>query len=173
MLLRTAGLIVPSLILLCGAGFLLPVTAQLSSEYQTILTLAPYPVALIVCLLGYGFNSSRILFAALNLSCAYWLIQNGLQTSLNQPDAFVLFSLISLLLPLHLGMIALYRERGLLTPAGIIRLLAILLSYGLLMLVWSNGSLGLYLPNLPMMMLEMLLHEYYLSEAAALAFSSA
>ena len=171
MLLRTAGLILPSLILLCGAGILLPATAQLSHEYQQILTLTPYPLAIVVALLGYGFNRSRILFAALNLTCAYWLIQNGLQTSLNQPDAFVLFSMISLLLPLHLGLIALYKERGLLTLIGIIRVLLIAVSYGALGLIWSNGSLGLYLPELPMMMLEMLLHEYYLSEAAAIAFT--
>ena len=170
MLLRSAGLILPSFILLCAAGLLLPITAQLSEEYQQILTLTPYPLAIIVALLGYGFNRSRILFAAVNLCGAYWLIQNGLQTSLNQPDAFVLFSCISILLPFHLGCIALYKERGLFTPVGIIRLSIILISYGVLYLIWSNGSLGLYLANLPMMMLEMLLHEYYLSQAAALAF---
>ncbi len=171
MLLKTIALILPSLILLCSAGFLLPITAQLSHEYQQILTLAPYPLAIIACFLGYGFNRSRILFATLNLTSAYWLIQHGLQTSLDHPDAFVLFSLISLLLPLHLGLIALYKERGLQTLAGMIRILLIVLSYGVLALAWSQGSLGLYLPDLPMLMLEMLMHGYYLSEAAALAFS--
>lgn len=171
MFLRIAGLIVPSLILLCGAGLLLPITAQLSNEYQQILTLTPYLLAIVVALLGYGFNRSRILFAALNLSGAYWLIQNGLQTSLNQPDAFVLFSAISVLLPVHMALIALYKERGLFTPIGISRLLLITISYLALYLTWANGSLGLYLPDLPMSMLEMLLHEYYLSQAAAITFS--
>lgn len=161
----------PSLVLLSGAGLLLPITAQLSNEYQQILTLTPYPLAIIVALLGYGFNRSRILFAALNLSGAYWLIQHGLQTSLNQPDAFVLFSAISVLLPFHMALIAIYKERGLFTPIGISRLLLIGISYLSLYLTWVNGSLGLYLPDLPMSMLEMLLHEYYLSEAAALTFS--
>ena len=161
----------PSLVLLSGAGLLLPITAQLSNEYQQILTLTPYPLAIIVALLGYGFNRSRILFAALNLSGAYWLIQHGLQTSLNQPDAFVLFSAISVLLPFHMALIAIYKERGLFTPIGISRLLLISLSYLTLYLTWANGSLGLYLPDLPMSMLEMLLHEYYLSEAAAMTFS--
>ncbi|MCP4596984.1 GGDEF domain-containing protein [Neptuniibacter sp.] len=144
--------------------------AQLSPEYQHIVTLTPYPLALIVALLGYGFNRSRILFAALNLIAAYWLIQIGLQTSLNQPDAFVLFSMLSLLLPVHLALISLYKERGLLTPIGIIRVLLIVLSYLPLYVLLKNGSLALYLPDLPMVMLEMLLHEYYLSEAAALTF---
>lgn len=170
MYLKLAGLILPSLVLLCGAGLLLPITAQLSNEYQQVLTLAPYPLALIVALLGYGFNRSRILFAALNLSGAYWLIQTGLQTSLNHPDAFVLFSMISLLLPLHTALIATYRERGLFTPMGISRVLLILISYGVLYGSWSQGGLGLYLPDLPMSMLEMFLHEYYLSEAAAWVF---
>lgn len=161
----------PSLVLLSGAGLLLPITAQLSNEYQQILTLTPYPLAIIVALLGYGFNRSRILFAALNLSGAYWLIQHGLQTSLNQPDAFVLFSAISVLLPFHMALIAIYKERGLFTPIGISRLLLIGISYLTLYLTWVNGSLGLYLPDLPMSMLEMLLHEYYLSEAAAMTFS--
>lgn len=170
MLLRSAGLILPSLILLLGAVLLLPITGQLSKEYQQILTFMPYPLAFVVCLLGYGFNRSRIVFAALNLTCAYGLIQVGLQTSLSQPSAFVLFSLISIFLPIHIGLIALYRERGLLTPIGLFRVAVILATYGLLYTLWSRGSLALYLPDLPMMMLEMLLHEYYLSEAAALAF---
>lgn len=145
--------------------------AQLSTEYQHIITLTPYLLALIVGLLGYGFNRSRILFAALNLTAAYWLIQSGLQTSLNKADAFVLFSIISLMLPIHLAFISIYKERGVITPVGIVRIAAISISYLILYLFWQNGSLALYLPNLPMSMLEMLLHDYYLSEAAAWAFA--
>lgn len=170
LLLRTAGLILPSLLLLIGAGILLPMAGQLSTEYQHIVTLTPYLLALIVALLGYGFNRSRILFAALNLTAAYWLIQNGLQTSLNKSDAFVLFSIISVMLPFHLALISIYQERGLLTPIGLVRVAVIALSYLLLYLFWSYGQLALYLPQLPMSMLEMVLHEYYLSEAAAWAF---
>ena len=85
---------------------LLPMAAKLSTEYQHIITLAPYLLGLIVALLGYGFKRSRIVFAALNLVAAYWLIQNGLQTSLNKADAFVLYSIISILLPIHMAFIS-------------------------------------------------------------------
>ena len=173
MYLRFATLVLPSVALLLAAGFLLPVTASLTPEYQHILTLTPYLLAFVAGMLGYVFKRSRILFAALNLSCAYALIQTGLQTSLNQPDAFVLFSCLSILLPFHLGLIALYKERGLLTPLGIIRLVFILVSYLPLYLLWSNGQLGFYLTDLPMSMLEMLSHEYYLIEAAAIAYGLA
>ncbi|WP_067863749.1 GGDEF domain-containing protein [Neptuniibacter marinus] len=171
MFLRLAGLILPSLLLLGGMGLVLPIATQLSHEYQQILSLTPYPVAFIVALLGYWFKRSQILFTALNLSGAYWLIQHGLQTSLNQPDAFVLFSSISVLLPLHMALIAIYKERGLFTPIGIIRIALIVFSYLTLYLSWANGSIGLYLADLPMSMLEMLFHKYYLSEAAAITFT--
>ncbi len=171
MLLRLAGLILPSLLLLAGVAIVLPMATQLSHEYQQIITLTPYPLACIVALLGYGFKRSRILFTALNLSGAYWLIQNGLQTSLNQPDAFVLFSTISVLLPVHMALIAIYKERGLFTPVGVIRIAFIVLTYLALYISWAKGSLGLYLADLPMSMLEMLIHQYYLSEAAAITFT--
>ncbi|WP_420600723.1 GGDEF domain-containing protein [Neptuniibacter sp.] len=171
MLLRIAGLVLPSLLLLLGAGLLLPMAAKLSTEYQHIITLAPYLLGLIVALLGYGFKRSRIVFAALNLVAAYWLIQNGLQTSLNKADAFVLYSIISILLPIHMAFISIYKERGLLTPIGIIRLAVIALSYLIIYLLWQYGSMAMYLPNLPMSMLEMVLHEYYLSQAAAWTFA--
>lgn len=170
MFLRLSILILPSVALLAAAGFLLPLTATLSVEYQHITTLAPYLLAVIVGLLGYGFKRSRVLFTALNLISAYTLIRAGLQTSLNQPEAFVLFSAISILLPVHLALIALYRERGLLTPLGITRVLLITLSYLIIYWLWSEQKLGLYLPDLPMSMLEMLLHEYYLSQAAAITY---
>ena len=58
-----------------------------------------------------------------------------------------------------------------LTPIGIIRLAVIALSYLIIYLLWQYGSMAMYLPNLPMSMLEMVLHEYYLSQAAAWTFA--
>lgn len=171
MLLRIAGLVLPSLLLLLGAGVLLPMAGKLSAEYQHIITLAPYLLAVIVALLGYGFSGSRIFFAAFNLTAAYWLIQTGLQTSLNKADAFVLYSLISIMLPIHMALISIYKERGLFTPVGIVRIGVIALSYLILYLMWQYGNLALYLQNLPMSMLEMVLHDYYLSQAAAWVFA--
>lgn len=171
LLLRIAGLVLPSLLLLLGAGVLLPMAAKLSAEYQHIITLAPYLLAIIVALLGYGFSRSRIFFAAFNLTAAYWLIQTGLQTSLNKADAFVLYSLISIMLPIHMALISIYKERGLFTTIGIVRIAVIALSYLILYLMWQYGNLALYLQNLPMSMLEMVLHDYYLSQAAAWVFA--
>ena len=71
---------------------MLPLAANFSLEYQNIAATVPYGVALLVCVLAYSFNKSRLFLATLNIILAYTLIQTGLQTSLNNPNAFVLFS---------------------------------------------------------------------------------
>lgn len=167
---RIFWLLFPTVLLLGGAGFALSSAAALSNEYQTVITLVPYLLTAVAALLGYTFNRSRIVLAAVNLCAAFWLVQIGLQTSLDKPDAFVLFSALSLLLPINTALIAFYRERGLVTPLGLIRLGITLSGYIVLYALWQSHTLGYYLPSLPMMMLEMILHEHYMSEAAAIAF---
>ncbi|MBY4677787.1 GGDEF domain-containing protein [Marinobacterium arenosum] len=167
---RIFRLLFPVVLLLGGATVALNSVNDLSAEYQTVLTLVPYLLALVAVPLGYSFNRSRVVLGALNLCAAYWLIQTGLQTSLDQPHTFVLFSLLAIVLPLNTGLIALYQERGLLTPLGAVRLAVVVLSYSLLYLLWQNQQLGYFLPELPMLMLEMLLHNHYMSQASAIAF---
>lgn len=162
--------LIPSAVLVISAALLLPAITDINLEYQQALKFIPYLIVFIVILMGYGFNRSRIVFAGLNIVCAYYLIQYGLQVSLDRPDAFVLFSLISVLLPLNFGLIALYRERGLLTIYGGIRLFFVLIGYLVLYLLWEQAILGNLLPKLPVTMLEMVTSDSLLSQMAAFAF---
>ncbi len=166
-------LLIPSFSLLAGAALLLNIAGNLTTEYQTVITLIPYLLTLVAALLGYGFNRSQVVLGALNLCCAYFLIQTGLQTSLDEAHTYVLFSLLSLLLPLHTGLIAAYQERGLITPYGISRIAGVVITYLLLYISWENRSLGYLLADLPMITLEMLRHDLYLSQAATIILSLA
>lgn len=166
---RLFWLFLPSFLLLAGAtALLLTVADNLATEFQTVITIVPYLLTLVAALLGYSFNRSQVVLGALNLCCAYFLIQTGLQTSLDEAHTYVLFSLLSLLLPLHTGVIAIYRERGLVTPFGISRIAAVVITYLLLYIYWENRELGYLLANLPMVTLEMVRHDLYLSQAAAI-----
>lgn len=170
MAVRFFWLLLPAILLLSGAAFLLNTVAGLATEYQTVIALIPYILTLVAALLGYSFNRSHVVLGALNLCCAYFLIQTGLQTSLDNAHTYVLFSLLSILLPLNTGLIALYRERGLVTPMGLIRIAVVITGYLTLYIAWQNRSLSYLLSDLPMMMLEMLFHNFYLSEAATIVF---
>lgn len=167
---RFFWLLLPSILLLSGATLLLNIVGNLGEEYQTVITIIPYLLTLVAGLLGYSFNRSHVVLAALNLCCAYFLIQTGLQTTLDNAHTYVLFSLLSLLLPVHTGLIALYSERGLLTPYGIVRICFVLITYLALYISWANNSLGYMLSWLPMVTLEMISHNLYLSQAATAAF---
>ena len=172
MLFNVLSLFLPSFIVLTATVIALPLAGQLDQAFQTIITGTPYALAAIVALLGYVFNRSLIVFSSLNLIAAYALIQIGLQTSLSNPNAFVLFSFLSVMVPVHMGIISLYRERGLFTWLGSARLMLIALSYLALYLVWLEGNLALLLPDLPIGMLEMLVHDYFLSQTATWVFSA-
>jgi len=167
---RLLNLLIPSLLILSASSLLLDLTRQLSHEHQQLLASLPYILGSLTVLLGYGFNRSRILLTGLNLTLCYWMIRTGLQTSINQPEVFVLFSALSLLLPVNQMLISTYHERGCLNPVGVTRVTIVAAGYLLLYLLLQNGSLAQLLPELPVMLLEMVRHGLFLSEAAAILF---
>ena len=170
MAVRVFTLLLPATALLMGAFLALVPASQLTSVQQETLTLLPYLLAVVAGFLGYSFKRSRVLLVAINLGAAYFLIQNNLQSSLARPDNYVLFSCISLLLPLNIALIALYDERGVFTPIGIVRIVVVSGGYLIAYLLMMSGQLAYWLPNLPVSLLEMVFYETYLSEAAAIAF---
>lgn len=173
MAIRLLNLLAPAIILLIAAGLLIDPVAQFSVANKTALSQLPYGLALVVVLLAYGFNRNQILFATLNLIGTYLMIQLGLQVSLDQPDAYVLFSALSILLPFNITFIATYSEKGLFTPLGLTRLGGVLLGYMLLWLLWSNDTLAAQLPNLPINMFEMFFAERFLSNMSAVFYGVA
>ncbi|MBE9398591.1 GGDEF domain-containing protein [Pontibacterium sp. N1Y112] len=170
---RLLNLLAPATILFIAVVLLIDPVSQLSAANKTSLGQLPYALALVVALLAYGFNRNQILFATLNLISAYLMIQLGLQVSLDQPNAYVLFSILSILLPINITFIATYSERGLFTPLGLTRLAGVLIGYLLLGLLWSNGALATQLPNLPTNMFEMFFAERFLSNMSAVFYGVA
>ncbi len=168
--LQLLTLLLPAAALLVGAGVALLSVAQLSGTQQEMLGLLPYLLVIVAGTLGVGFKRGRVLLAALNLGGAYLLIQTSLQTSLARPDNYVLFSLLSLLLPLNFALIAWYKERGVLTWVGCARVVGVLLGYAVLFALKQSGELAYWLPSLPTSMIEMAFAQTFLSDAAAWAF---
>ena len=168
--LRVFTLLLPAIALLVGAFLVLAPASHLSAAQQETLTFIPYLLVGIAGFLGINFMRSRVLLVAINLGAAYFLIQNDLQSSLARPDNYVLYSLISLLLPINIALIALFDERGVFTPIGIARIVFVSSGYLIAYFLMLSGVLAYWLPELPISMIEMVIYDTYLSEAAALVF---
>jgi len=103
---------------LAAAGFLAPRFAGLSPGRQELFLLAPYLISALGMFLSIHFHRGRPFMALLLLAIFYWssqsfLIGRSLELSLNETyQAFVL------LIPANIALIAIMRERGILTPAG-------------------------------------------------------
>ncbi|NVK41683.1 MAG: GGDEF domain-containing protein [Oceanospirillaceae bacterium] len=160
-------ILIAPLLLLAGMGLLHGNLLQLSPELHLLLAALPYLLGVANLLLGYLFNQSRILLSALNLLAGYTLIRHCLQTPLALPDNFVLFSLLSLLLPFNQLLFCLAPEHGLRNRRSLILRLLPLSPLPLLWLLWQQHWLAPWLENLPMPLLDMLVQERYLSAGAA------
>lgn len=102
-----------------------------------IVTIYPALVAVLAVLFGWRFNKSRLIFAVLVLGLAdRFLLDCRTWPAAEQDAAFLL---ISILAPLNLAVIALLRERGILSLAGIFRLAAILSQPILLGFLYQKG----------------------------------
>jgi diguanylate cyclase (GGDEF)-like protein len=163
-------LIAPFALMLMATLVLFSNLSRLSPELQLLIVALPYLLGAANLLLGFLFNQSRLLLATFNLLCVYALIQLCLQTPLERPDNYVLFSLLSLLMPINQLVICLAPERGLLNRGAWLRLLLPLITYLALWFLWQQQILGYWLGHLPMLLLELLVAGHYLSEGAAWLF---
>ncbi|MDA7687056.1 GGDEF domain-containing protein [Pseudomonadales bacterium] len=115
-------LIVP-LLLLLAAIISLNYLSEIPSDYVKLLKLLPYGLFVIVIGLSHYFNRSRFFSAALLMAVAFWLIQNRLQTNLEEALPFYLFTTVSILLPFGLALLAVIPEKGLWNRHGIVPIL--------------------------------------------------
>lgn len=91
------------------------------SQWLPLLSQAlPYTVFGVALILGWRFEKSRLIFAAL----LFALAERALLHYATRPDFLgrIVFDAIAVLLPLNLALIAFYQERGLLTLRGLARL---------------------------------------------------
>lgn len=164
-------LIAPFSLLIMATLVLFSSLSNLSPELQLLIATLPYLLGAANLLLGFLFNQSRLLLAAFNLLGAYALIQRCLQTPLERPDNFVLFSLLSMLLPINQFLICMAPERGVRNRNTWLHLLLPLTAYFMLWLLWRQQILGLWLGYLPMTLLDLLTPGRFLSEGAAWLFA--
>ncbi len=164
-------LIAPLALLLLGTPVLYSSLRNLSPDLQLLISMLPYLLGAANLLLGFIFNQSRLFMATSGLIGAYGLIQFCLQAPLERPDNFVLFSLLSLLLPINLLLICLSPECGLRKRGTWLRLLIPLAGYLTLWILWREQILGQWLGHLPMLLLDLLADGRYLSEGTALLLS--
>jgi diguanylate cyclase (GGDEF)-like protein len=111
------------LLLLLAAIISLNYLNKIPGDYVKLLKLLPYGLFVIVLWLSHYFNRSRFFSAALLMAMAFWLIQNRLQTTLEEQIPFYLFTTMSILLPLGLALLAVIPEKGLWNRHGILPIL--------------------------------------------------
>lgn len=108
---------------LIPGGFLLLGVAALAhwleipAGVKPLLGYFPHAVLIVGLFLGWRFNRSRLIFALLVLTAA--------ERALSLTDEGLVLRTVAVLLPLNLAWISLLRERGLLTPWGMARLVVV------------------------------------------------
>ncbi len=111
-----------------------------SVDTQIFLRNMPYLLALLSLLMAYQFNRSRLLLATLFVVGFYWLVQNQLQVSLEDPAAARTFLSLSLVLPVFFLMLFLLPERGVLHPVSAVAFLGVAVL--VLLVYWMAPWLG-------------------------------
>nr|WP_242521552.1 GGDEF domain-containing protein [Motiliproteus sp. SC1-56] len=111
---------------------LLPGLPPLPAPWPQALPWLPLFLGVPMLLLAWHFNNSRALLACLLALLGYTL---ALQPSLSTP---LLKTLVLLLLPLNLLLISIYRERGILSPPGLLRFALVLAQGGLVL--WASNT---------------------------------
>jgi diguanylate cyclase (GGDEF)-like protein len=106
------------LLLLAAAAFLYAQVGGLRPAYRQLVTEAPFVTAGIALLLGLFFNRSRIFVASLALLAMAWVVSTRLAPGFADPRGLVLYSLLSLFVPLTGLVLVLAPEHGLRSNSG-------------------------------------------------------
>ena len=162
----------PPLLFLGCAIVSLDWVANLAPIERVTLSQAPYFIGVFVAFVAYGFKSSQVFFLNLVLMLTYVLIQKGLQTPLGDPATYTLFSILSLLTPLHIMIISSYSERGIASNIGLTRLGFVVLTYVCLWYAWSSGQLIGLFNHLPSAAFNNALSDTFLTELASWAYGA-
>ncbi|WP_432698613.1 diguanylate cyclase [Marinobacterium sp. YM272] len=155
-MLRFIRLFFPLLLVALPWG-LWPFVRETDPVLEQLLKGLPILLALTALLLAAGFKRGRIGLASLALACTAQLLGLAGSRGLDAPDAYMLFTATSLLLPLFYLWLMLQRDTSLLCRLGIIKLLGSLAPFALLLLAWQQPEqLALGLPSLPTYFIEVI-----------------
>jgi diguanylate cyclase (GGDEF)-like protein len=122
---RALSFVVPGGMLLAAALVIVHMDLIFAS-LPAIISIYPYVVFAAAVLMGWRFNRSSLVFAAMSLAIAdrslLYVTGNFLSTGMLQD---IVFNAVSLLLPVNLAVLCLIKERGILTIHGVIRMVLI------------------------------------------------
>jgi diguanylate cyclase (GGDEF)-like protein len=124
---RTITALLPTIIIFLLAIILYQHTNDFTEKQLGILEITPYVIFIIGAILSIHFNRSRIFFTIVLLSLT--LFMNHYYT--NKQDAKVIFSILCIIIPLNFMILTLYKERGIFSIWGIIRIGFIISQYAL------------------------------------------
>ncbi|MBV1786477.1 GGDEF domain-containing protein [Marinobacterium sp. D7] len=134
-----------------------PSLRSLDPALQQLVSSLPILLALLAFLLAAGFKRGRIALAAAHLGLTAYLIQTARSKGVDQPDAYVLFTLTSLVIPLVHGWLLIQRDTSPLCRRGVVKLILTLAPSAVLLGMWLvPGQLGSWLPDLHPSLLETL-----------------
>ena len=138
--------IVPTLLVPAGLLTLTVLAVNISGppeQLASFLRVYPWVVWVVGVLLGLRFRRGRVVFALLALAIADRVLGAFPATSASSTGARFAYSATALLLPLDLAWLSLARERGTLTPRGLIRLAAIAAQPAIAAFLWLSYHPGL------------------------------
>ncbi|TCK09507.1 GGDEF domain-containing protein [Marinobacterium mangrovicola] len=155
-MLRFIRLILP-LLLIALPWAVYPLVRQADPVLERLTEGLPLLLAISALLLAIGFKRGRIALASIALGCSSLLLSAASRRGLDYPDAYVLFTATSLLLPLVYAWLLVQRDTSLLNLRGLIKPVALLFSFALLLFAWQYPQqLALGLPRLPTPLLEVI-----------------
>ena len=106
-----------------GFAFLTsPYHRYLPESFGSILELGPYWALTLIGFLAAIFNRGKIFLTTAVVLCGYTLLDASGSEDLSEIQRSTFAFIVTLLIPINLGIISLYRERGVLTTSGGIRL---------------------------------------------------
>ncbi|SEF74838.1 GGDEF domain-containing protein [Marinobacterium lutimaris] len=162
---RYLRLLLP-LLLIALPWVIYPLAQRADPVQERLLEGLPLLMALCALLLASGFKRGRIALASVALGCSALLLGAASDRGLDNPDAYVLFSGISLLLPLVYAWLLIPRDSAILSRRGLLQWGGLLLPFGLLLLAWQYPQqLALWLPRLPSAFLEVVAEHSMLTRA--------
>ncbi|HLE60877.1 MAG TPA: GGDEF domain-containing protein [Thermoanaerobaculaceae bacterium] len=137
----------PSLLLPAGllalAVFTVNVPWLPKEQLKSFLHVYPWVVLVLGVLLGVRFRRGRVVFALLALALADRTLEGLHSGAAFDGAARFAFAAAAFLLPLNLAWLALARERGTLTPRGLLRLALVLAQPALAAYLWLSYHPGL------------------------------
>lgn len=113
--------------LICGAYIGRAYLDLLGDDLHVIVDNLTYLFSIVVVLVAYQFNRSRIMMASIGVALFYWAVQRYLQVSLAQPDTGHSYLAISFTLPVLMLYLLLIPEKGIWNIYGLVFFLGFVL----------------------------------------------